>query len=129
MLVDPVTSLLPLVYRPSPAGVASIALVWTLLGFYSLLLALQSPHPLFEASPGLGGTVVVGSCVLRAALLAYTKVMANYHLKVSAASAEAVRHDLELSGTMMQVGATVGAGLAFVLVNFTGLFTAAGGGY
>ena len=99
------------------------------LAFYSLLLALQSPHPIFEASPGFGGFAIVASCVLRAALLAYTKVMANYHLKVSAPSAEAVRHDLELSGTMMQIGATVGAGLFFILVNFTELFTAVDGGY
>ena len=66
--------------------------------------------------------MAVLACVLRAAMLSYTKVMANYHLKCGTSSAEAVRDNLELSGTMMQMGATLGAGLFFVLVNFTCMF-------
>ena len=100
-----------------------ISVVWSVLAFYSLLLAVQSPTPLFlSTSPYVGGAVAVLACVLRAAMLSYTKVMANYHLKCGTSSAEAVRDNLELSGTMMQMGATLGAGLFFVLVNFTCLF-------
>ena len=57
-------------------------------------------------------------------MLSYTKVMANYHLKCGAPSTKAIRDNLELSGTMMQVGATIGAGIFFFLVNFTRLFSA-----
>ena len=45
-------------------------------------------------------------------------------LECGAPSTEAIRDNLELSGTMMQVGATMGAGLFFLLVNFTRLFSA-----
>ena len=116
-------AVVPLAYRPPPIGVVVISVVWSVLAFYSLLLAVQSPRPLFlSTSPSFGGAVVVLTCVLRAAMLSYTKVMANYHLKCGTLSAEAVRDNLELSGTMMQAGATLGAGLFFVLVNFTSLF-------
>lgn len=121
--------MVPLVYRPSPTGVIAISVLWSALASYSLLLAVQSPTPLFlSTSPALGGAIIVLTCVLRAALLSYTKVMANYHLKCGAPSTEAIRDNLELSGTMMQVGATIGAGLFFLLVNFTRLFSASATG-
>ena len=128
MLVDPLASVIPLAYRASPAGVVRITLAWTALGVYSLVVALQSPRPLLIDSPALGGAVIVGTAVCRSAMLSYTKVMANYHLKCSSASPAETQQRLEHSGTMMQVGATVAAALFFYLVNVAGLFSDGGGG-
>jgi hypothetical protein len=123
-------AVVPLAYRPSPIGVVGISVVWTTLASYSLLLAVQSPTPLFlSTSPSFGGAIIVLTCVIRAAMLSYTKVMANYHLKCGAPSAQLIRDNLEMSGTMMQIGATIGAGLFFLLVNFTTFFSASAGGH
>ena len=73
---------------------------------------------------GIGEVLLVGSSVVRAAMLSYTKTTANYWLKHAAqGSRRRAQTLLQKGGLAQQVGSGIGAGLLFALVNFTSLFS------
>ena len=80
MAVDPVMAVLALRYRAAGSLLFGLVALWTLLGSYTVVLALRSPNPPMQGTAA-GVVVVVGVAVGRAALLSYTKTMANFWLK------------------------------------------------
>eukprot|EP01052_Picozoa_sp_SAG31_P066761 SAG31_NODE_25550_length_459_cov_0.966667_1_plen_113_part_01 len=71
MAVDPLMALLALRYRAAGKTLLLLVGVWSALGLYTLVLALQSPAPPLRGT-GIGTFLVVVASVGRAALLSCT---------------------------------------------------------